>query len=106
MNYETALKLKEHEIKKKTILDGERKNSFVNPENKFADWEVNEEFIYVPLLEEIIAECGEEFAYLSKDYEHQWRARGILDDGLSMPVFYGPTPLIAVANLYCELNKK
>lgn len=60
--------------------------------------------VYCPTLEELIEECGERFVDLinSTKYESdvKWQANGENTD-----TQFGSSPIQAVKNLYCALNK-
>ncbi len=117
MNYETCKRLEDSGFPQKTILDGERRNGWVNAENKYADWEVDNDFIYAPLLEELIEECGEEewfdlhfyragkgFKWVATQSNPKFQQTLHSDDECF--IGKGPNPLIAVANLYLALHEK
>ncbi|HEY9826372.1 MAG TPA: hypothetical protein V6D19_13065 [Stenomitos sp.] len=62
-----------------------------------------------PTLEELILACGENFNRLNLYANGGWYAKGWIgmDRGIKgIRTEFCPTPLIAVANLWLELNKK
>ena len=66
----------------------------------------SDEPLYIPTLEELIDACGEGFFMLIRRESKgdvYWFAQNSEDKGFGKPQLF---PLIAVANLYLELNKK
>ena len=61
------------------------------------------EWIVIPTLSELIEACGEGFKKLERLGKNQWRVWGIKNSVLFID---HKTPLITVAKLWLELNKK
>lgn len=66
--------------------------------------EVEGSFVHFPILEELIAECGEGFFRLTHS-QCIWEATCPHKTIRELLSETGKTPLIAVANLYIALNK-
>lgn len=73
------------------------------------DVALKEDVVYIPTLEELIKECGEDFESLRRVVAG-FKAQGSTEvDDLEFPIEtmeeFGPTPLEAVANLWLSINK-
>lgn len=118
MNYEQALKLKNAGFPQDNL--SERKDSWVDKWESKERIKLDDDFVYIPTLEELIEACGKPFKRLVKKGgtkrhpEVVWHAQA---QGVSLEGSFGmtrtkdfhasgPTPLIAVANLYLALNDK
>ena len=104
ITYELALELKKAGFPQKYGVGNQM--SYVDENNTFGNLD-SEEQCYVPLLEELIDACGEEFIGLfTRSYGgkvYKWGAQSWEGEGTTS---LGKTPLEAVAKLYIALNKK
>lgn len=104
MNYELCEQLFDAGFPKGSYFI-ERPDSWINPDNELRDWWNGPEYMYVPLLEELIEACGEGFKNLSRGLG-VWEAEGHIYIDEVAQCFLGSTPTEAVAMLYLALHGK
>lgn len=111
ITYELAKKLKDAGFPQGTGKDGEHHEC---PHKEFYQdsaililhgTECND-WVYFPILSELIEACGDEFLKLVKSYKYGWEAVQVLNPKKKRIRGIGNSPEEAVANLWLELSKK